>query len=77
MAPEIRGKLMVYLGLFSLVIALIFLFTFPLMWIANYVFDPKFLTFVFGVPELGYWKMFWLNLFLGCFFVRGQSNTKS
>jgi small-conductance mechanosensitive channel len=52
------------------------LFAFPTMWLFNYLFAPSFLTAVFGVSKLTFWRAMFTNMFFG-WFVKGTSTSTS
>lgn len=59
---------------FVLVICLICaLAGYPVMLLTNYLFSPDFLIYVFGTPEIGFWKAFWLAVFAAIMF-KGSSS---
>lgn len=53
-----------------IIVAILFavtsVFAFPFMWLWNYLMPD-----IFGLPELAYWKAYWLMIFVGFFFVPG------
>ena len=51
--------------LIAVMFALILVLTFPLVWIANYTFNPNLLAAVFGVPYATFWKMLAFESFVG------------
>jgi hypothetical protein len=61
-------KLLAYL---LMTLALMMLFTPVLMWMINYVFSPTLLVLLFGVPQIGLGKAFFLSIITGCLFKSG------
>lgn len=61
---EILTAVLAAIGAIVLVVGLGFLFAFPLMLITNALFSTRFLTFVFGIAQLTFWKAYWLGVFL-------------
>ena len=51
-------ELIQVIGAIVLILLVGLVFTYPLMLMINYVFASSFLTTVFGVPALGFWKTF-------------------
>jgi hypothetical protein len=61
------------LGVLALVLIVGLALTYPIMLLINYVFDPVFLTAVFGIAQIGFWKTYCLTLVTGLLF---RSSTK-
>ena len=55
----------VVIGVLGLVFGLALLFAFPTMWAVNYLFSASFLTFVFGVAKINFWRALVLNFIVG------------
>lgn len=55
-------------GVFALIAILALIFAFPTMWAVNYLFTAALLTYVFGVPQIGFWQAIVLNFLTGWFF---------
>lgn len=74
------GKVLTFvllvLGGIALLTGLGFLFAFPTMWAANYLFSATFLTFVFGTAKLSVLQAWVLNIITGILF-RSTSTTNS
>jgi hypothetical protein len=62
---EFVGGVAVVLGVIVLVFGLALLFAFPTMWAVNYLFSASFLTFVFGVAKINFWRALVLNFIVG------------
>lgn len=52
------------------------LFAYPTKWVVNYLFSEQFLSFVFGVAHLDFWRALALNFISGTLF-KSSSSTKS
>lgn len=52
------------------------LITWPEMALANYVFSPRLLTEIFGVPHMTFWRMYALDLLLGLVFIDYRTHSK-
>ena len=67
------------LGLVVLLLVIIsfvaFVIGLPVMWIVNYLFTQHILMAVFGIPQLTFWKSFWLASLTGLLF-KGSSTGK-
>ena len=48
----------------------------PVMWIVNYLFTQQVLMAVFGVPQLTFWKAFWLAGLTGLLFKNYSTDKK-
>jgi hypothetical protein len=60
------------IGLIALIFVTALVFTYPVMWLMNYVFSSAFLLFVFGVAKLKFWHTYALSLVLGLLFRSGK-----
>lgn len=65
---KILAVVFIVIGALALAAGLSLLFAWPLMLLINFVFGEKFLTFVFGVSQITYWKAFWLGFITGSLF---------
>jgi hypothetical protein len=63
--------LLVIVSFVALVIGL------PVMWIVNYLFTQQILMAVFGVPQLTFWKAFWIANLTGLLFKSTTTNTNT
>ena len=66
----------VVLGFIALLVGLGALMAIPTMYILNYLFSSAFLTLVFGVAKVGFWRAWVFNIFCGLF-LKGVSASKS
>jgi hypothetical protein len=68
-------------GLFVLLMVVItfaaFVIGLPVMWIVNYLFTQQILMAVFGVPQLTFWKAFWIANLTGLLFKSTTTNTNT
>ena len=48
----------------------------PVMWIVNYLFTQQILMAVFGIPQLTFWKAFWLANLTGLLFKSSSTGKK-
>ena len=63
--------LLVIVSFVALVIGL------PVMWIVNYLFTQQVLMAVFGIPQLTFWKAFWIANLTGLLFQSTTTNTNT
>ena len=49
----------------------------PVMWIVNYLFTQQVLMAVFGIPQLTFWKAFWIANLTGLLFQSTTTNTNT
>jgi hypothetical protein len=68
------------LGLAVLLLVVIsfvaFVIGLPVMWIVNYLFTQQVLMAVFGIPQLMFWKSFWLAVLTGLLFKSSSTGKK-
>jgi hypothetical protein len=68
------------LGLVVLLLVVIsfvaFVIGLPVMWIVNYLFTQQILMAVFGIPQLTFWKAFWLAELTGLLFTSSSTGKK-
>ena len=57
--------LVAFVGFLSLLFIIAVIFSYPMMWIVNYLFTASLLTAVFGISKLTVLKALVLNLFFG------------
>lgn len=50
-----------------IVAGLAVIFSYPTMWVVNFLFNHKLLETVFGTERIGFWQAFCLNYFVGLF----------
>ena len=70
-------QVLAILGIILLVVVICLAMGFPTMWLVNYLFASDFITFLFGMPALGFWKAFWLNVLAGILIKGGGSSSSS
>jgi hypothetical protein len=56
----------------GLIVVVSILFTYPLMWLLNYVFTSEVLLALFGIAKMTFWKTFALGILTGLLFRRSQ-----
>ena len=66
----------VVLGFTALLVGLGALMAIPTMYILNYLFSSAFLTLVFGVAKVGFWRSWVFNIFCGLFLKNYASSSK-
>jgi hypothetical protein len=75
-ASDVAAIAVAAVGIITLVVLLSFFGAYITLLIVNYLFTPAVLLTVFGVPALGFWKAFVLNLFIGTFRAVSTSTKK-
>ena len=63
-------------GVIVLIVAFGALMAIPTMYILNYLFSSAFLTLVFGVAKVGFWRSWVFNIFCGLFLKNYASSSK-
>jgi hypothetical protein len=54
----------------AFILAMGLLFSFPLMWLMNYVLTPSAMLAVFGIAKMTFWKTFAFSILTGWLFRR-------
>jgi hypothetical protein len=73
---EFATGFLIFLGALVLALGIGLVCAFPIMWISNYLFSPGFLTFIFGMSTLTFWKAYWFSVFMS-WMVKGSVSTTS